>query len=66
MIPGVDGELVRTNVTDNEPGVPLYADFQVIDVSTCEPISGVYLDFWHGKSCFLSILRPLPTLQTIT
>jgi hypothetical protein len=46
---GVAGELVRTNVTDNEPGVPLYADFQVIDVDTCEPVEGVYLEFWHGE-----------------
>lgn len=27
----------------------LYTDIQVIDVDTCEPLEGVYLDFWHGK-----------------
>lgn len=33
---------------EEQEGVPLYADIQIIDVSTCEPISDVYLDAWHG------------------
>lgn len=49
MILDVAGELIRANVTDGQQGVPLYADFQVLDVATCEPVTGLYLDFWHGE-----------------
>ncbi|KIJ51849.1 hypothetical protein M422DRAFT_58782 [Sphaerobolus stellatus SS14] len=46
----VQGELVRSNIVENEPGVPLYLDFQLINVNTCSPIEGVYLDTWHANS----------------
>lgn len=35
---------------DNEPGVPLYVDIQLIDTNTCAPLSGAALDFWHCNS----------------
>ncbi|KAL5536708.1 hypothetical protein ACEPAF_531 [Sanghuangporus sanghuang] len=44
----VSGEYIRSNVTDGQSGIPLYADLEVIDVTTCEPVSGLYMDFWHG------------------
>lgn len=47
-IKGVSGELIRANMTEEQEGVALYADIQIIDVSTCEPVSDVYLDSWHG------------------
>ncbi|KAF9472132.1 aromatic compound dioxygenase, partial [Pholiota conissans] len=43
----VSGELIRSNIVESQQGVPLYADFQLIDVTTCEPISGIYIDAWH-------------------
>lgn len=43
----VDGELIRGNVTENQAGVPLYLDIQVIDTSTCLPVPAVYMDLWH-------------------
>ncbi|KAL5363872.1 Intradiol ring-cleavage dioxygenase [Aspergillus floccosus] len=46
----VTGELIRTNIVDGEPGVPLYLDIQMIDTNTCDPISDVYLDIWHCNS----------------
>ncbi|KIJ29078.1 hypothetical protein M422DRAFT_189042 [Sphaerobolus stellatus SS14] len=46
----VKGELVRSNIVQNEPGVPLYLDFQFVDVNTCTPIKNVFLDTWHANS----------------
>ena len=44
----VDGELIRSDITDDQEGVPLYADIELIDVNTCEPVTNVYMDFLHG------------------
>lgn len=35
------GEYIRSDITDDEPGVTVVADVQFIDVSTCEPLAGV-------------------------
>ncbi|KAK1942535.1 hypothetical protein P3T76_006034 [Phytophthora citrophthora] len=43
----VNGELVRSDIREDQEGVDLYAEIQVIDVNTCEPVEGLYLDFWH-------------------
>ncbi|KAL4981482.1 Intradiol ring-cleavage dioxygenase [Aspergillus falconensis] len=43
----VSGELIRQNLVEDQPGVPLYLDIQLIDSETCEPVPDVYLDFWH-------------------
>ncbi|KAK0481201.1 aromatic compound dioxygenase [Armillaria luteobubalina] len=36
----VDGEYYQE-------GVYTYVDVELIDVSTCEPVSDIYIDFWH-------------------
>lgn len=48
------GEYVRSDITDDEPGVSVVADIQFIDVSTCEPLSGVCKCFagFHISSLF--------------
>ncbi|RDW76330.1 intradiol ring-cleavage dioxygenase [Aspergillus mulundensis] len=43
----VAGELVRRNVAEDQAGVPLFLDIQLIDVNTCEPLQNVYTDIWH-------------------
>nr|POE88329.1 hypothetical protein CFP56_11558 [Quercus suber] len=43
----VDGELIRSDLTEDQEGVPLYLDVQYIDTSTCEPVPAVFVDFWH-------------------
>ncbi|RLN71407.1 hypothetical protein BBJ29_005015 [Phytophthora kernoviae] len=43
----VNGELIRADVREEQEGVDLYAEVQIIDVNTCEPVEGLYLDFWH-------------------
>ncbi|KAI0154402.1 Intradiol ring-cleavage dioxygenase [Xylariaceae sp. FL1272] len=47
----VGGELIRSDVTDDEPGVPLHLDLQFIDIETCEPIpAGTLVDIWACNS----------------
>ncbi|KAH8177593.1 dioxygenase domain-containing protein [Sarocladium implicatum] len=43
----VGGEFIRSDVTDEQEGVPIMLDYQVIDVDTCEPIPEVHLELWH-------------------
>jgi protocatechuate 3,4-dioxygenase beta subunit len=46
----VTGELIRSDITDGQPGVPLYLDMQMINTKTCEPVPDIYMDFWHCNS----------------
>ncbi|KAK0205771.1 aromatic compound dioxygenase [Desarmillaria ectypa] len=43
----VDGEYVRSDITEDQEGVYTYVDVELIDYSTCEPVADVYIDFWH-------------------
>lgn len=46
----VDGESIRSDVTEDQQGVPLFLDIQYVDTSTCEPVPAVLVDFWHCNS----------------
>lgn len=46
----VKGELVRSDIRDGEPGIPLIMDGQFIDIETCEPIQNLYWDVWTCNS----------------
>lgn len=43
----VNGELIRSDITEDQDGVPLILDIQIIDTSTCAPIPALYMDLWH-------------------
>ncbi|KAL6233998.1 hypothetical protein BDW75DRAFT_251681 [Aspergillus navahoensis] len=43
----VDGELVRTDIIEDQAGVPVVLDLQFVDVSTCQPIEGIYAETWN-------------------
>ncbi|KAK6949334.1 hypothetical protein Daesc_009409 [Daldinia eschscholtzii] len=43
----VAGELIRTDVTDNQTGVPLHLDLQFIDINTLAAIPNMLIDIWH-------------------
>ncbi|GAB1316684.1 Intradiol ring-cleavage dioxygenases domain-containing protein [Madurella fahalii] len=43
----VAGEYVRENLIEDQAGVEMILDYQVIDIETCEPIPDVYLEMWH-------------------
>ncbi|KAL4787097.1 Intradiol ring-cleavage dioxygenase [Aspergillus varians] len=46
----VSGELIREDLTEDQEGVPLYFDIQLIDSNSCEVVPDVYIDFWHCNS----------------
>ncbi|KAF8915352.1 aromatic compound dioxygenase [Mucidula mucida] len=46
----LDGDLIRQNITDGEPGIPMYLEVGVLDVNTCEPLADAYVDVWHCNS----------------
>ena len=46
----VTGEYFRTNVTEDQAGVPVHLEYQYIDVSTCAPVPGLYLDTWEANA----------------
>lgn len=43
----VAGEYVRVDVVEEQTGVGLFTDIQVIDTETCEPVVGAYLEIWR-------------------
>ncbi|HEX8768220.1 MAG TPA: intradiol ring-cleavage dioxygenase [Jatrophihabitans sp.] len=46
----IDGEAVRSDVTDGKPGVPLQLRLTVVDAGTCKPIPGAAVDIWHADA----------------
>ncbi|VUC32085.1 unnamed protein product [Clonostachys rosea] len=46
----VAGEFVRKDITDDQRGVPLYLDTQVIDINTCDPVARTYIEIWHANA----------------
>ncbi|KAL3664194.1 hypothetical protein V7S43_010523 [Phytophthora oleae] len=44
------GEYIRSDMREDQPGVDMYIDIQVIDVSSCEPVTDMYVDFWHANA----------------
>ncbi|KAF5017803.1 hypothetical protein F66182_10243 [Fusarium sp. NRRL 66182] len=43
----VAGEYVRENIIEDQEGLNILLDYQVIDVETCDPVPNVYLEMWH-------------------
>lgn len=46
----VGGEWIRSNLVEDQEGIPTMIDYQVIDVDTCDPVTGVYVEMWHCNS----------------
>jgi len=43
----VSGEYIRRNLIEDQEGVELIVDMQVLDVATCEPVVDAMIDFWR-------------------
>ena len=43
----IDPRLVRSDVRDGKPGVPLTLRLRVIEAGACTPIAGARVDIWH-------------------
>lgn len=46
----VTGELIRDDIVEEQEGIPMTLDIQLIDTSTCEPVPALYVDIWHCNS----------------
>ena len=46
----VNGELIRNNVIEEQDGVPMVLDIQLVDTSTCDPVPDMFVDLWHCNS----------------
>ncbi len=42
--------LVRSNITESQEGVPLRLELQVVDATSCRPIPGAVVDIWHANA----------------
>ncbi|PWY92293.1 aromatic compound dioxygenase [Aspergillus heteromorphus CBS 117.55] len=40
-------QTLRQDMTEGQPGVPLWLDVGVVDMATCQPLPNVLVDFWH-------------------
>ncbi|MFI1563775.1 intradiol ring-cleavage dioxygenase [Streptomyces sp. NPDC020490] len=43
----LDGQLVRSDVTEGKAGIPLKLKLTVVDDDTCAPLSGALVEIWH-------------------
>jgi protocatechuate 3,4-dioxygenase beta subunit len=46
----IDGEAIRTDITEGLPGTPLRLDLGVADASSCEPIKDAVVEVWHADA----------------
>ncbi|KAF8253982.1 aromatic compound dioxygenase [Wilcoxina mikolae CBS 423.85] len=43
----ISSELIRKDISEGQPGIDLFLDFQFIDTKTCNPVPNVMVDIWH-------------------
>lgn len=54
MSTDVAGESIRSNIVENQIGVPLHIDIQFVNAANCQPIVGSYVDVWRTSPCPLT------------
>ncbi|KAK6220646.1 Kelch-like protein 10 [Pestalotiopsis sp. IQ-011] len=64
-------QTLRQDMSEGQPGVPLWLDIGVLDVNTCEPLPNVLLDFWNcnatgSYSSFTGLSPNTPFLDLLT
>ncbi|KAJ3806903.1 Intradiol ring-cleavage dioxygenase [Lentinula lateritia] len=46
----INNEMIRTNLTEDQLGIPMTLDIAVIDVTTCEPMENVLVEIWAANA----------------
>jgi len=46
----IDDHLIRRNITEGKPGMPLALRLTVVDAKTCRPIRGATVELWHADA----------------
>lgn len=59
MIAGVIGELIRPDITNTEKGAITYLDINVVDTSTCKPVTDAYVELWGSNATVRLSSQPL-------
>jgi hypothetical protein len=54
----VAGEYVRSNIRDGEAGIEFVLDTQVLDVTTCNPVTNALVEIWRKSMFLLLIIMP--------
>ncbi|KAG9043009.1 hypothetical protein FS837_010139 [Tulasnella sp. UAMH 9824] len=42
----IEGENIRSNLVDDEKGLPFYAEFSLFNINDCEPLANAAIDIW--------------------
>lgn len=45
-----DPKLVRSNIAEGRPGIPLHLELRIIESGTCVPIPNARVDVWHADA----------------
>ncbi len=45
-----DVDLMRCDISENKPGVPLDLQLSIVDADTCAPIADATIDVWHADA----------------
>lgn len=60
----LDGHLIRKDITEGKPGVPLHLRILIADTTTCSPLANAAVDIWHcdahGYYSGVSVNNPGP------
>lgn len=43
-------QTLRQDMSEGQPGIPLYLDIGVLDITTCEPLENALVDLWHSNA----------------
>lgn len=43
-------ELVRSDLREDQAGVDITLDVQILDLSTCEPLTDVFFEVWNANA----------------
>lgn len=46
----IANHLIRRNITENQPGLPLALHLKVQHATTCKPIQGANVEIWHANA----------------
>ncbi|KAG8947412.1 hypothetical protein FRC04_010732 [Tulasnella sp. 424] len=42
----IEGESIRSNLVDDEKGLPFYAEFELFNINDCGPLANAAIDIW--------------------
>ncbi|KAK1449025.1 hypothetical protein CMEL01_08340 [Colletotrichum melonis] len=46
----VEGELIRSNITEDQIGILMHMELQFVDVNTCKPVPALFIDIWGANA----------------